>query len=59
MEFFETIRDLLVKNFMEKKADLKERLERINKYSNNSDEQLEDFKTELYKLSNLYWKNIQ
>ena len=36
MEFFETIRDLLVQNFMEKKADLKERLERINKYSNNS-----------------------
>ena len=36
MKFFETIRDLLVKNFMEKKADLKERLERINKYSNNS-----------------------
>ena len=29
MKFFETIRDLLVKNFMEKKADLKERLERI------------------------------
>ena len=36
MKFFETIRDLLVQNFMEKKADLKERLERINKYSNNS-----------------------
>ncbi len=36
MEFFETIRDLLIQNFIEKKADLKERLERINKYSNNS-----------------------
>ena len=36
MKFFEEIRDLLVQNFMEKKADLKERLERINKYSNNS-----------------------
>ena len=36
MEFFETIRDLLVQNFMEKKADLKERLEQINRYSNNS-----------------------
>ena len=36
MKFFETIRDLLVQNFMEKKADLKERLEQINKYSNNS-----------------------
>ena len=36
IKFFETIRDLLVQNFMEKKADLKERLERINKYSNNS-----------------------
>ena len=36
MNFFETIRILLIQNFMEKKADLKERLERINKYSNNS-----------------------
>ena len=36
IKFFETIRDLLVQNFIEKKADLKERLERINKYSNNS-----------------------
>jgi len=36
MEFFETIRDLLIQNFIEKKADLKERLERINKYSNSS-----------------------
>ena len=36
MNFFETIRNLLIQNFMEKKADLKERLERINKYSNNS-----------------------
>ncbi|MBP3501950.1 MAG: hypothetical protein J6K42_00495 [Clostridia bacterium] len=36
MEFFETIKDLLVKNFMEKKADLKDRLEQIYKYSNNS-----------------------
>ena len=36
MEFFETIKDLLIQNFMEKKADLKERLEQIYKYSNNS-----------------------
>ena len=36
MEYFETIRDLLINNFMEKKADLKERLELISKYSNNS-----------------------
>jgi len=36
IEFFETIRDLLIQNFIEKKVDLKERLERINKYSNNS-----------------------
>ena len=36
MNFFETIRNLLIQNFMEKKADLKERLELINKYSNNS-----------------------
>ena len=36
MEFFETVRDLLIENFMEKRSDLKERLERINKYSNNS-----------------------
>ena len=33
MDFFETIRDLLIKNFMEKKSDLKERLELISKYS--------------------------
>lgn len=36
MECFYTIRDLLINNFMEKKADLKERLELISKYSNNS-----------------------
>ena len=36
IEFFETIRDLLVENFIEKKTDLKERLELISKYSNNS-----------------------
>lgn len=36
MKFFETIRDLLVENLIEKKTDLKERLELISKYSNNS-----------------------
>ena len=36
MKFFETIQDLLIENFIEKKADLKERLELISKYSNNS-----------------------
>ena len=36
MKFFETIRDLLIKNLIEKKTDLKERLELISKYSNNS-----------------------
>ena len=36
MKFFETIRDLLIENFIEKKTDLKERLEMISKYSNNS-----------------------
>lgn len=36
MEYFYTIRDLLINNFIEKKADLKERLELISKYSNNS-----------------------
>ncbi len=36
MDFFETIRDLLIKDFMEKKSDLKERLELISKYSQNS-----------------------
>lgn len=36
MDFFETIRDLLVNDFMEKKSDLKERLELISKYSQNS-----------------------
>ena len=35
-DFFETIRDLLIKDFMEKKSDLKERLELISKYSQNS-----------------------
>ncbi len=36
IKFFETIRDLLIKNLIEKKTDLKERLELISKYSNNS-----------------------
>lgn len=36
IKFFETIRDLLIENLIEKKADLKERLELISKYSNNS-----------------------
>lgn len=36
MDFFETIRDLLIKDFMEEKSDLKERLELISKYSQNS-----------------------
>lgn len=36
IKFFETIRDLLIDNLIEKKADLKERLELISKYSNNS-----------------------
>ena len=36
MKFFETMRDLLIENLMEKKTDLKERLELISKYSNNS-----------------------
>lgn len=36
MKFFETIRDLLINNLIDKKSDLKERLELISKYSNNS-----------------------
>ena len=36
MDFFEIIRNLLIKNFMEKKSDLKEWLELISKYSQNS-----------------------
>ena len=36
IKFFETIRDLLIEKLMDKKADLKERLELISKYSNNS-----------------------
>lgn len=36
MKFFETIRNLLIENLMEKKTDLKERLKLISKYSNNS-----------------------
>ena len=36
IKFFKTIRDLLIDNLIEKKADLKERLELISKYSNNS-----------------------
>ena len=36
LNFFETMRDLLIENLIEKKTDLKERLELISKYSNNS-----------------------
>lgn len=36
MKFFKTMRDLLIDNLIEKKVDLKERLELISKYSNNS-----------------------
>ncbi len=36
MKFFETMKDLLIENLIEKKTDLKERLELISKYSNNS-----------------------
>lgn len=36
MDFFEITRDLLIKDFIEKKSDLKERLELISKYSQNS-----------------------
>lgn len=36
MKFFGTIRDLLIENLIEKKTDLKERIELISKYSNNS-----------------------
>ena len=36
MKFFKTMRDLLIENLIEKKKDLKERLELISKYSNNS-----------------------
>lgn len=36
IKFFETMRDLLIENLIEKKTDLKERLELISKYSNNS-----------------------
>lgn len=36
MKFFGTLRDLLIENLIEKKTDLKERLELISKYSNNS-----------------------
>ena len=36
IEYFYTIRDLLINNFLEKKSDLKRRLELISKYSNNS-----------------------
>ena len=35
MKFFETMRDLLIENLIEKKKDLKERLELISEYSNN------------------------
>ena len=35
IDFFETIRDLLIKDFIKKKSDLKERLELISKYSQN------------------------
>lgn len=36
IKYFETIRDLLIENLIEKKTDLKKRLELISKYSNNS-----------------------
>lgn len=36
MQFFETIRDLLIEDLMEKRCDLKERLELISEYSSNS-----------------------
>ena len=36
IKFFETIRDLLIEKLIDKKNDLKERLELISKYSNNS-----------------------
>ena len=36
MKFFKTMRDLLIENLIEKKKDLKERLELISEYSNNS-----------------------
>ena len=36
LKFFETMRDSLIENLMYKKTDLKERLELISKYSNNS-----------------------
>lgn len=36
LKFFETMKDLLIENLIEKKTDLKERLELISKYSNNS-----------------------
>lgn len=35
IKFFETIRDLLIENLIEKRINLKERLELIGKYSNN------------------------
>lgn len=36
INFFEIIKDILIQDFMEKKTDLKQRLELISKYSNNS-----------------------
>lgn len=36
LKFFETMKDLLIENLIEKKTDLKKRLELISKYSNNS-----------------------
>ena len=36
MKYFETIRDLLIENLIDKKIDLIKRLELISKYSNNS-----------------------
>ena len=35
IKYIETIRDLLIENLMEKKTDLKKRIELISKYSNN------------------------
>lgn len=51
MKFFETMRDLLIENLIEKKTDLKERLELISKYSNNSKEK-HIVAEEVYELQN-------
>ena len=53
MKFFEEIKDLLVQNFMEKKADLKERLERINQYNHTKIFKEKQFKEWSKKARNL------